>query len=184
MSHTKKKTGKKYKQKPTGLRPNRQALIWPAVLLFVLLIMTCFSEALKQNGAPGLGEDFPAGLIAWAILFMATQRIVDGNYFSEYGLVTALFCAGCLLASWATADLRDKLILFFPLLYLGWLRVLLWLLFPVYLGGELMPVVPMGRGGWKGKAGGYMPSWRERWLSVLLLIGSFGIMFLISTILT
>ncbi|QJX45810.1 hypothetical protein HMJ29_02210 [Hymenobacter taeanensis] len=183
MGTTKKKTGKKHKPKPIGLRPNRQALIWPAVVLFLLLILTCFSEALKQNGAAGLAKDFNAGLFAWAILWAATQRLIDGNYFKEYALVAALFGFCCLLASWPAAPLKDEVIFFFPLLYLGWLRVLLWLLFPKYPSGELMPVVSMGRGGWKGKAGGYIPSWRERWLSVLLFIGPLGFLFLIVNIL-
>lgn len=183
MGTSKKKTGKKHKPKQIGLRPNRQALIWPAVLMFLLLILTCFSEALKQNGAEGLEKSFNAGAFAWLILWVATQRLIDGNYFTEYALITALFGFGCLLVSWPAASVIDQIIFFFPLLYLGWLRVLLRLLFPKYPSGELMPVVSMGRGGWKGKAAGYIPSWRERWLSGLLFIGPLGFLFLIVNIL-
>lgn len=162
---------------PVRLQSTQPALVWPAVLLALLLVLTWSFAALKQNGVIDLefSDLDSVGLIGWLIIGAATQHLIDGHHFKVYGLITGVFGGGCLLALRSAAGYHVEQTAFLPLLHVGWLRAMLWLFFPSYPGKSSKPVFVSGPTSWKGKAGGYVPTVRERWFSLVVLFGGISI---------
>lgn len=179
----------KVKKKQDGHRVAQRpkALVWPTVLFLIIFVLTWVEAAIIKAGGLMLYAELYAerGIIAqlgpWLILWVASQRIIDGNLFKQYVVVSVLFGIGC-TSVWAPLlDTRSQVYFFLPLVYIVWLRVLLCMFFREYTSSKLYPVLVTDPRSYKGYPS-YKPTRRESLFSGAVLMGMFAWIILLNTL--
>jgi hypothetical protein len=157
----------------------------------IIVLSIIFAELLSYFKSKVYDIDYYSsaiGFVAWFGFFFHSQKIINKNQFKKFAFIGLLIFMLSIIKQLLTSYHKFPLMIAgFPLLYIGYFRLLTFLFHKEYPKSEKKLIIvyasKFGTAEYEGKERNYIPSMKEKLFSLLLFMGFMGFAFGIAMLL-